>query len=89
MQQMIGRVGVDGGVAGHHADVLGAEGLAEVEELLRHQRLDRCGVEAAPPLRDAKNCAPAATRLLPDPVGVLRITFAPETSSISASSCVG
>src|SRR5690606_41434775 len=28
---------VDAGVAGHHADVLGAEHGAQVEELLRHQ----------------------------------------------------
>jgi hypothetical protein len=31
-------------------------------------------------------CAPAATRLFPDPVGVDKMTFAPETISISASS---
>ncbi len=30
-----------------------------------------------------------ATRLLPDPVGVLRMTLAPETSSMTASSCAG
>ena len=40
-----GGVGVDRGVTGEHADVLGAEELAQVEELLRDQRLDRGGVE--------------------------------------------
>lgn len=40
-----GRVRVDRGVTGEHADVLGAEELAQVEELLRDQRLDRRGVE--------------------------------------------
>ncbi len=39
-------VGVDAGVAGHHADAVRAELLAQREELLRHQRLDRRGVEA-------------------------------------------
>ncbi len=42
---------VDDGVAGEHADVVRAERVAQREELLRHQRLDRSGVEAAPPLR--------------------------------------
>ena len=42
-----GRVGVDRGVTGDHAHVVGAEGLAQLEELLGHQRLDRRGVEAA------------------------------------------
>jgi hypothetical protein len=40
-------LGVDGGVAGHHADVGRAEDLAQREELLAHQGLDRRGVEAA------------------------------------------
>ena len=40
---------VDAGVAGDHADVLGAEDLAQGEELLRDQRLDRGGVVAALP----------------------------------------
>ena len=39
--------GVDRGVAGHHADIGGPEGGAQVEELLRHQRLHRGGVETA------------------------------------------
>ena len=39
-------VGVHRRVAGEHADVVGAEHLAQREELLAHQRLDRGGVEA-------------------------------------------
>ena len=41
------RIGVDRGVTGDHADVVGAEDLAEVEELLADERLDRRGVDAA------------------------------------------
>ena len=64
--------------------------VAQREELLRHQRLDRRGVEGACGLSaSAAKCAPVATRLLPEPVGVVRITFAPETTSISASSWCG
>ena len=37
----------------------------------------------------AAKCAPAAIMLLPEPVGVDTITFAPETTSISASSWWG
>jgi hypothetical protein len=40
-----GRVGVDGGVAGEHADVVVAELLAQFEELLGHERFDGRGVE--------------------------------------------
>ncbi len=40
------RVRVHRRVAGEHADVVGAEDLDQGEELLAHQRLDRCGVEA-------------------------------------------
>ena len=42
-----GGVGVDGGVAGEHADVLGPEHLAQREELLAHERLDGRGVVTA------------------------------------------
>ena len=35
-----GCIAVDGGVAGDHADVVGAEGGDHLEELLAHQRLD-------------------------------------------------
>jgi hypothetical protein len=48
------RACVDRGVAGHHAHVLGAEHLAEGEELLAHQRLDRCGVVGAPALGERR-----------------------------------
>src|ERR1035438_6592630 len=41
--------GIDRGVAGQHADVLGAEITAQREELLRYERLDRRGVEGAHP----------------------------------------
>src|SRR6266700_43856 len=41
------RLRVDAAVAGHHPDVDRAEDVAEREELLRDQRLDRRGVEAA------------------------------------------
>ena len=39
------RLGVDAGVTGHHADVDRAEDVAEREELLRDQGLDRCRIE--------------------------------------------
>ena len=42
------RAAVDRGVAGQHPHVLGAEDRAQREELLRHQRLDRRGVERHP-----------------------------------------
>src|SRR4028118_1515977 len=42
------RRGVDAGVTGEHADPVGAEDLAQREELLAHQGLDRRGVDAAP-----------------------------------------
>jgi hypothetical protein len=44
-------VRVDAGVAGEHPHPLGAEGVAQREELLRGEGLDRAGVEGAPPLR--------------------------------------
>ena len=44
------RLGVDRGVTGEHADVVGAEHVDQVEELLGHQRLDRRRVERAPSL---------------------------------------
>ncbi len=51
-------VGVDARVAGEHADVVGPEHLAEREELLAHQRLDRRGVEARRVRRPAPRGAP-------------------------------
>ena len=44
-----GRVGVEGHVAGHHADVVRAEQGHEVKELLRHQGLERRRVVGAAP----------------------------------------
>ena len=41
------------------------------------------------PAASAAYSAPVATSDLPEPVGVARTTFAPLTSSISASSCAG
>ena len=46
-----GRVGVEGYVAGHHADVIRAEQGHEVKELLRHQGLERRRVIGAAPVR--------------------------------------
>ncbi|MGE4649309.1 MAG: hypothetical protein AAEJ53_00340 [Myxococcota bacterium] len=46
-------LGVDAGVPGEHPDALGAELLAELEELLAHEGLDGCGVEGATPLAEA------------------------------------
>ena len=46
-----GRVGVEGYVAGHHADVVRAEQGHEVKELLRHQSLQGRRVVGAAPMR--------------------------------------
>lgn len=48
------RVTVDAGVARHHPDVLGAEDLAEGEELLADQGLDGCRVEGAAAPREGR-----------------------------------
>ena len=48
-----GRLGVDGGVAGDHADVLLAKELDEVKELLADQGLDGGGVVGAAVRADA------------------------------------
>ena len=45
-----GRVGVERHVAGHHADVIRAEQGHQVEELLRHQGLERRRVVGAAPV---------------------------------------
>ena len=39
------RGGVYGGVAGDHADVVGTQRIDHLEELLAHERLDRCGID--------------------------------------------
>ena len=45
-------LGVDAGVAGQHADVFGAEVLAQIEELLADQGLDGAGVDRAAARRE-------------------------------------
>ena len=61
-------VRVDRRVAGQHPDVVGAEDLAQREELLAHQRLDRRGVEATPGPRPARPRArPIGDQRLPRP----------------------
>ena len=47
-----GRAGIHRGIAGDHADVFRPEDMAEREELLVGQRLDRHGVVRAPLLAD-------------------------------------
>ena len=37
----------------------------------------------------AEKCAATATMLFPEPVGVLKMTLEPETTSMMASSCAG
>ena len=49
-----GRLRVDGGVAGNHAHVLGTKNIDQVEELLRHQRLNGGGVVGALTGRQAR-----------------------------------
>ena len=62
-------VGVDRRVAGEHPDVLGAEDLAQREELLAHQRLDRGGVEADLVLRQRGEVRAERDQRLPRPGG--------------------
>ena len=47
-----GRVAIDRRIAGAEADVVGAELAAERHPLFIHQRLDRAGVDGAPPFRE-------------------------------------
>ena len=42
-----GRLGVHGGIAGHHADIFRTEVAAQAEKLFVYQRLDRAGVDRA------------------------------------------
>ena len=84
------RVGIDAAVAGDHADQVGPERGAQLEELLRHERLDRRRVDAALGRRPRPTkCAATATSDLPEPVGVFRITLLPAIKSSSASSWAG
>ena len=86
VQQMIGAPGLTLASPVIMPDALVPEGGDGVEELLADQRLDRRGVEGPPAAGAAvANSAPVATSDFPEPVGVERMTFAPETSSISAS----
>ena len=87
MQQMIGRIRVDMRVAGDHADVLAAENFNQVEELLRHQSLDRSRVigTAARAQRGEMHAEPPPATL-PEPVGVFKMTWSPASRSMMASS---
>ncbi len=60
-------VGVDARVPRHHADPLGAEHVAQREELLADQRLDRGGVEAAAPLGQRQGVRAGRDQRLPRP----------------------
>lgn len=80
------RVRVDVAVTGDHADIVAAEHFDQVEEFLRHQRLDRSGVIERRPVHRAAKCMPSATSDLPEPVGVFKITWSPAKRSIMASS---
>ena len=72
------RVGVHRGVAGEHADVVGAQLVHEVEELLGHQRLDRRRVErAAARRRGRRRGRPAPRATSPTRSACPRITLAP------------
>ena len=54
MQQMIGASALTLASPVSMPTSVGAEHVAQREELLRHQRLDRCGVEGAPARRPAR-----------------------------------
>ncbi len=56
--------GVHRRVAGQHADLVGAEDVAQREELLRHQRLDRRGVEGALAVREGGEVRPGGDQAL-------------------------
>ncbi len=84
-----GRLGVDVRVAGDHADVIAAEHLHKVEELLADQRLDGGRVVGALACAHPHEGMPSATIDLPDPVGVPRMTWSPAMRSMRASSWWG
>ena len=42
-----GGIAINGGVASHHAHILGAEDIAQGKELLAHKGLNRRGIETA------------------------------------------
>ena len=58
-------IGVDGRVTGQHPHPVGTEQIAQVEELLGHQRLDRCGVEGTAPLPKSEQRRPDSDQALP------------------------
>ena len=60
-------VGVDARVTGHHADLRRAEHLAEREELLRHERLDRRGVERPSAARQGREVGAGRDQALAGP----------------------
>ena len=60
-------LGVDRGVAGPHSDVLGPQLLAEGEELLAGERLDRAGVDRDPPLAERLEVHAEGDERLPRP----------------------
>ena len=81
------RRGVDRGVPGEHADVLGPEVVAQGEELLRDEGLYRCGVERAHAAGEGGDVGAEGDEALAGAQsGVFTITWAPEKTSNSASS---
>ena len=71
VQQMIGSVTVDAGVAGEHAHRLRTEIFAKSEELLAGESLDWSCIQLNVRLRTSRESAsPVATRVFPEPVGV-------------------
>ena len=77
---------VDDRVAGDQSDAGGAELGGQVEELLRHQRLDGGGVVGAPPFTDGRKMSAERHERLARPVGVVTITCEPPITSSNASS---
>ena len=61
-----GRVAIHRGVAGGQAHVVRPELAAQVAPLLVHQRLDRAGIDRAPPLRERlRSAAPPPPAICP------------------------
>ncbi len=87
-----GSVAIDGGVAGAKSDIIRAEFAAEGDKFLIDKRLDGAGIDGAfGTLRERLEipCNAAATSDLPEPVGVLRMTFFSSKSSRMADSWAG
>ena len=64
-----GRVGVEGHVAGHHADVIRAEQGHQIKELLRHQCLERRRVVGAATVRHRREVRSQCDHRLTRPRG--------------------